>query len=192
MNFTIPEVRAHRLATLEEIVRRYPIHGLELDYLRRPPYFPMDLELMESGFREPISTGGTTLSPDLPKESALSGLRESPDTMATSFPAYMAEESVPIMTDFVEEVRRMTRRVSKEKGRRILLSVRVPSSLSGCRRVGLDPIAWHKRGCLDFLTVGHFLHLFFNLPIAAFKSPLPGLLVYGCLDFSMGGPRLPL
>lgn len=191
LNFAIPQVRAHRLATLEEIVRRYPIHGLELDFLRRPPYFPMDPGLLEAGVHETISTGTPVIfSPGGAEASASSAFRESPDTVATAFPAYMAEESAPIMTDFVDQVRKMTQRVSKETGRKILLSARVPSSLSGCRRVGLDPVAWHKQGCLDFLTIGHFLHLFFGLPISDFRAALPGLTLYGSLDFSLGGPRI--
>ncbi len=191
LNFAIPEVRAHRLATLEEIVRRYPIHGLELDFLRRPPYFPMDPGLLESGVHETVSKKIPAVSPPGAAEaSASSAFRESPDTVATAFPVYMAEESAPIMTDFVDQVRKMTQRISQEMGRKILLAVRVPSSLSGCRRVGLDPVAWHKRGCLDFLTVGHFLHLFYDLPIPDFRAALPGLTVYASLDFSLGGPRI--
>jgi hypothetical protein len=94
------------------------------------------------------------------------------------------------MTSFIKEVRTMTERVSRETGRRILLSARVPSSLSGCRRVGLDPAAWHQERCLDFLTVGYFLHLFFDLPIDQFKTALPGLAIYGCVDYIVGGPYI--
>jgi hypothetical protein len=56
--------------------------------------------------------------------------------------------------------------------------------------VGLDPIAWHQAGCLDFLTVGHFLHLFYDLPIEQFRTVLPGLTIYGCVDYIVGGPYL--
>jgi hypothetical protein len=164
LNYAIPEVRQHRLAQFEELIRRYPLNGLELDFLRGVPYFP-----------------GHGSSKSLPTIATRS---------VAGFPTYMAEESAPLMTEFVGEVRKMTQRVSKEKGKPILLAVRVPSSLSGCRRVGLDPIAWHKQGSLDFLTVGHFLHLFFDLPIEEFKNALPGLTIYGCLDYILGGPKI--
>jgi hypothetical protein len=39
LNYGIPEVRQYRLAQLEELVRRYPLGGLELDFLRGIPYF---------------------------------------------------------------------------------------------------------------------------------------------------------
>ena len=141
LNYAIPEVRRYRLAVLEELLRRYPLAGLDLDFHRTAPFFP----------------AGT------------------------------AEASAPLMTEFIVQVREMTRRVAKETNRRILLSARVPSSLVGCRRAGLDPIAWHRQGCLDFLSVAHFLHLFFDLPIEQFQRELPGLPIFASLDFIVGG-----
>lgn len=141
LNYAVPEVRRYRLAVLEELLRRYPFAGLELDFHRGVPFFP-DAD---------------------------------------------AQKSAPLMTQFVAEVREMTRRVAKETRRSIHLAARVPSSLAGCLRVGLDPPAWHARGCLDFLSVGHFLHLFFQLPIQEFKTALPGLPVYASLDYVAGG-----
>ena len=167
LNYGIPEVRQYRLAQLEELVRRYPLQGLELDFLRGIPYFPSDL-VAQSELVKP----------------------EKATRSMPGFPRDMAEMSAPLMTAFIKEVRKMTERVSRETGRRILLSARVPSSLPGCRRVGLDPIAWHQERCLDFLTVGFFLHLFFDLPIDQFKTALPGLTIYGCVDYIVGGPYI--
>ena len=165
LNYAIPEVRRHRLAQLEELVRRYPLDGLEMDFHRGVPFF-----------------AGTEKGPGEPPAIA---------TRATpGFPGEYAEESAPLMTEFVREVRQMTERVSRERGRKLLLAARVPSSLSGCRRVGLDPIAWHRDRSLDFLSVGHFLHLFYDLPIEAFRAALPGLKIYASVDFILGGPRL--
>jgi len=167
LNYGIPEVRQYRLAQLEELVRRYPLHGLELDFLRGIPYFSSDLVIQSELVKPETAT------------------RSIP-----GFPRDMAEMSAPLMTAFVKDVRRMTERVSRETGRRILLSARVPSSLSGCRRVGLDPIAWHQEGCLDFLTVGYFLHLFYDLPIDEFKAALPKFTIYGSVDYIVGGPYI--
>jgi hypothetical protein len=171
LNYAVPEVRRHRLAQMEELVRRYPLDGLELDFHRGLPYFPGE---GKSFGERPVNTTPTPWSPH--------GTR--------GFPQEFAEASAPLMTEFVREVRQMTQRVARERGRKILLAARVPSSLSGCRRGGLDPVAWHQERSLDFLTVGHFLHLFFNLPIEAFKSALPGLEVYASVDYVLGGPRL--
>lgn len=154
LNYAIPEVRAHRLACFEEMVRRYPFTGMELDFVRGVPFFPGDNP------------------PDDPH------IGEHPIT----YPRDYSESCCPIMTEFIGEIRAMFDRVGKELDRKIELCVRVGSSLSGCRRVGLDPIEWHKRGYLDFLTVGRFLQLHYELPIAAFKRALPGLQVLTTID----------
>ncbi len=42
LNFTVPEVRALRLAELREVCERFPIDGIDLDFQRFPIYFPQD------------------------------------------------------------------------------------------------------------------------------------------------------
>jgi|UniRef100_UPI00404AAA8C hypothetical protein len=155
LNYAFPEVRAHRLACLEEMVRRYPFAGLELDFMRGVPFFPGDTP------------------PDNPYYG------QHPIT----YPRDYSEGSIPIMTEFIGEIRRMLDRVCKELGRKIELAVRVSSSLSGCRRVGLDPVDWHRRGYLDFLTIGRFLQIHYELPVGAFKRALPGLPVLTSIDY---------
>lgn len=159
LNYAVPEVRAHRLANFEELLQRYPFSGLELDFARGPQFFLSD-------FADVDPASGP---------------------WAPHFPRDMAEGSAPILTEFVGEVHRMVQRVGREKGRRIELCVRVPSSLSGCRRVGLDPVAWHARGYLDFLTVSRFLQVCYRLPLAGFKRALPGLPVFSAIDYIVGG-----
>lgn len=39
LNFAVPEVRELKFRTIEEIVRNYDFDGLEIDFLRSPPYF---------------------------------------------------------------------------------------------------------------------------------------------------------
>lgn len=149
------EVRAHRLALFEEVLRKYPFAGLDLDFVRGPQFFRTDY-------------------PGQP-------------SVPYGFPEEMAEGSVPLMTEFVGEVRKMVDRVSRETGRPLGLSVRVPSTLSGCRRIGLDPVEWHRRKYLDFLTVSRFLQLRYELPIAEYKAALPGLTIYSALDYIING-----
>ena len=154
LNYAIPAVRAHRIACFEEMVRRYPFKGMELDFVRGVPFFPGDNP------------------PNDPHEG------EHPIT----YPRDYSEGYCPIMTGFIGEIRAMFDRVGQELDRKIELCVRVGSSLSGCRRVGLDPIDWHERGYLDFLTVGRFLQIQYELPISSFKRALPGLPVLTTID----------
>lgn len=159
LNYGRPEVRAHRLACFEELLRNYPFSGLELDFARGAPYFPGDF----------------------PVENPAEGAH--PHT----FPRDFSESGCPVMTEFVGEIRRMMDRVGQEKGKRLELCVRVQSSLSGCRRVGLDPIEWHRRGYLDFLTVTRFLKMHHALPIPEYKAALPGLPVHSTLEYIVNG-----
>lgn len=154
LNYAIPEVRQHRLELMEELLRRYDFTGLELDFVRGPPYFLSD-------------------RPDLEQDLY---------TRYPHFPRDLSEKGIPIMNEFVREVRALTGRIGREKGSPITLCARVPSTLSGCRRVGLDPAAWHRNGCLDFLTVARFLQIYFDYPLEDFQRALPGLPVHACIE----------
>ena len=177
LNYGIPEVRAHRLAIMEELLRRYPFSGLEMDFLRSPPYFPPN--------------PSTRLLPKRDDKEGKEAARwTEPDPDATDFSRDNAEAQVPVMNEFVGEVWRMVERVRRETGRPITLCVRVPSSLAGCRRIGLDPVAWHQHGWLDFLTVGKFLQLVQTLPIAEYRRAMPGLPICASIDYVVGGPLI--
>ena len=94
-------------------------------------------------------------------------------------------EKRSILTEFTAEVRAMMRR----SGKRRLLGARVPSSLAGCRHVGLDVAEWARRGVIDFLVAGPFLTTDFTMPLAEFRAAMGDRLVplYASLDFGHGG-----
>ena len=165
LNYGIAQVREHRLRELEELISRYPFRGLELDFVRGVPYFASAPSCRR------LRQGSRSVLP--------------PDSRITWHPT-----SSSTMSEFVGEVRAMTKRVSRQKNHPILLGARVPSTLSGSLRVGLDPIDWHKRQYLDFLTISPFLQLRYDLPVGSFKEALPGLPIYSCLDYTLGGPRI--
>ena len=106
------------------------------------------------------------------------------------FPAYfshaegVAETHAPLMTELVAEIRRHTERAASRRGHSILLSARVPGTLQGCLKIGLDPVEWHRRGLLDFLTIAPFLRTLFRMPVREFKAAFPGLPVYAGVEFS--------
>ena len=179
LNYAIPEVRAHRLAMMEELIRRYPFTGLEMDFLRGPPFFPPNYAA--------AAAAGQAHGDGQGKDAAR---WTEPDPAAVDFSRDNAEAYVPDMTEFVADVRRMTERVGRERGRPVELCSRVPSSLAGCRRIGLDPVAWHRHGCLDFLTVGKFLQLVQALPVADYQRAMPGLPVCASIDYVIGGPLI--
>ena len=42
LDFTFPEVREHRLSIIEEVVGRFDVDGVELDFMRHPGFFRPD------------------------------------------------------------------------------------------------------------------------------------------------------
>jgi hypothetical protein len=142
LNYGIPAVREYYYSLIRELCERYPVDGIELDFMRFPYYFPRD-------------------SANSPSRAAL-------------------------MTQFVEQVRRMSREAGNRRGIPILLSARVPSSLASCAYAGLDPAEWSRRGLVDFLTVAPFLSTEPDMHIVEFRNSCGDIPLYGCLEFMCG------
>ncbi len=103
------------------------------------------------------------------------------------FPSYFPPGKGPThldtMTAWVREVRAMTGEVGRKRGRPLLLSARVMARPEQTRAAGLDPARWAKDGLVDFVTVAHFLHNDFPLPVAEYRNLLPdGTPLYGCIE----------
>ena len=94
LDYSIQEVRDHRMAIMKEIITGYPVDGLELNFVRWAKHFPRD----------------------------------------------KGREKAPIMTRFVERVRRMMDDSGRRRknGKRLTLGVRVPESLYTCWLAGVD------------------------------------------------------
>jgi hypothetical protein len=96
------------------------------------------------------------------------------------------KEYAGIMTSFVRRVRAMTEARGKERGRPLLLTARVPSTLKGCAYLGVDPAAWTREHLIDFLTVGPFLSTEVDIPVREFKAACPGIPVYASIEYTLG------
>jgi len=57
------------------------------------------------------------------------------------------------MTQLMRDIRTMTEQVGMERGRPILLAIRVPDSVGYCRDVGLDLNQWMREGLIDLMSV---------------------------------------
>ncbi|MGO3241363.1 MAG: hypothetical protein ACTIKD_12935 [Sphingobacteriaceae bacterium] len=96
-------------------------------------------------------------------------------------------EKAPLMTSFVQEVRDMVDSVSAVRGKKILLSARVPLTVEGCLEKGLDVREWHRLGLLDFISIGAHWRGETATPMAKFKSDFfdgtdQRIPVYGSID----------
>lgn len=106
------------------------------------------------------------------------------------------EERVAKIDGLVERVRAMLDKVGQERGRRLVLAVRIPSNYGRklptpetCRAIGCDPAAWAKKGWIDFVTVSEFLFTRYNLPIRPWKDLIREVPVYGGIECMEGSRR---
>jgi hypothetical protein len=102
-------------------------------------------------------------------------------------------KNIPVMTQFMRDVRAITNECGRKRGRPLLLAVRVPPTLALSRLMCLDPATWAKEGLIDFLTVSRFLvdgpREPDELDIAAYRAAIPELPIYGAIQVSGAGQR---
>jgi hypothetical protein len=105
-----PEVRDYHLALIRELVERYDIDGLELDWMRFGWHFRPGSEA----------------------------------------------EGARLLTEFTAEVRAVLDMWEQQRGHRIRLGARVPSRPATALGLGMDAVAWARRGLVDWLVVTPF------------------------------------
>jgi hypothetical protein len=93
-----------------------------------------------------------------------------------NFPSPATKEQVRIMTKFVGRVRKTMDRAAKKRGlsERLILGVRVPSTLTECPTHGLDPRAWARKGWIDYLNAANTWAPDANTPVGDFVKALEG------------------
>ena len=111
----------------------------------------------------------------------------------TFFKDGTTEERVAKMNSLVERVRKMLDDVGRERGRRLVLAVRVPSNYGRtpptpetARQLGCDVPAWAKHGWIDFVTVSEFLFERGDLPIGMWQQAITTVPVYGGIECTKG------
>ncbi|MDP7275123.1 MAG: M55 family metallopeptidase [Planctomycetaceae bacterium] len=89
---------------------------------------------------------------------------------AKHFPRDKGREKAPIMTRYVERIRRMMDASGRKRknGKRLTLGVRVPESLHTCWLAGVDIQTWVKNGWIDFVVVSTWNNTDPQLPIDEF------------------------
>jgi hypothetical protein len=112
----------------------------------------------------------------------------------TFFKDGSTDDRVTKMNSLVERVRKMLDNVGRERGRRLVLAVRVPSNYGRtpptpetARLLGCDVPAWVKHGWVDFVAVSEFLFERSDLPIGLWKQAITTIPVYGGTECTKGG-----
>ena len=108
----------------------------------------------------------------------------------------VTDERITKMNSLVERVRGMLDDVGRERGRRLVLAVRVPSNYDRtpptpetARLLGCDVPAWVNHGWVDFVAVSEFLHERGDLPIDKWKQAITTVPVYGGIECTKGGGK---
>jgi hypothetical protein len=100
-------------------------------------------------------------------------------------------KNAPLMTQLVKDIRAKADEVSTRRGKKILLSVRVPPTVEACLDKGLDIQEWVGLGLVDFVSIG--VHWLGNpsLPVEKFIKDLdtPDIPVYASIDDGGYRPR---
>ena len=128
LSYAFAEVREFKLGILREVATT-AVDGVNLDFLRHPPFFGYDEPLLRA-FREKYGEDGRAAKIDDPRWFELRG---------------------EIMTGFVRSVRDLLDEAGAKRGRRLGLSVRV--DWREHRNWGCDIARWIKAGWLDYVVV---------------------------------------
>lgn len=97
----------------------------------------------------------------------------------------VTDAQVAVLTQLVKRIRQLVLQRGEEKGKPLLLNVRVPSTQTLCRRIGIDIATWLQDGLVDVMALGGG-YITFDLPVAELialghKHDVP---VYPCLSQS--------
>ena len=110
LNFGLPEVREHHRKLIRELLERYDVDGIELDWMRFGYHFKPGEE----------------------------------------------EQGAAILTEYMREMRALTKEWSAKRGHPVKLGARVPAHPDAARGLGMDGVTWAREGLLDMLVVTPF------------------------------------
>ncbi len=90
-----------------------------------------------------------------------------------------------MLSDVVAAIRLKADELAGRLGRPVRVAVRIPSSMAGCRALGVDLADWTQRKLVDFVTAAPFLASDFSMPIGEMRSAMGDnkVPIYGCIEF---------
>ncbi len=100
-------------------------------------------------------------------------------------------KNAPLMTQLVKEIRAKVDSVSARRGKKIVLSVRVPPTVEICLEKGLDIQEWIRLKLIDFVSIGVHWRGDPSLPVAQFRKELGAvnIPIYASIDDGGYRPR---
>jgi hypothetical protein len=78
-----------------------------------------------------------------------------------------------VITDFVRQVRELSKICTSRTGRPMRLGVRVPPEIESCLSLGYDVLEWMDQGLVEQITIGNFLSdHWLDFPIQTWKAAI--------------------
>ncbi|MAE67708.1 MAG: hypothetical protein CMJ18_25925 [Phycisphaeraceae bacterium] len=127
---------------------------------------------------------------ELAEEHDVDGLSLNFMRWAKHFERDRGRDKVPIMTDFVGQVRRILDEAARRRGvGRLLLGARVLSTVDECLGSGLDVGAWIRRGYMDYVIPSEHNCTWPALNVEQFAAMAAGsgCRIYGHINDMVGG-----
>jgi len=91
----------------------------------------------------------------------------------TLFPDDKAAEGMPLLNQFMREIREMAQAKARERKHPIKIAVRVPVTPETGRRFGLDAVAWAQEGLTDMVILSNwFTPTNFDVPVERWKQAI--------------------
>jgi len=88
-----------------------------------------------------------------------------------SFSAGKEAEGVPILTEWIRDIRKLVDAAAAKRGHPVRLGVRVPSRPETSTAIGLDAVGWAREGLIDLLVATPRWHtLEFDMPLAHWRE----------------------
>jgi len=107
----------------------------------------------------------------------------------TLFPDDQVAGGLPLINQFMREVRALTEAKARERGHPIRIAVRVPVTPEIGRRFGLDAVAWAQEGLTDMVILSNwFTPTNTDIPVERWKqaiSPASGCLIVPGADAAL-------
>ncbi len=154
--FRINDRHGHNVELFEKITKEHPQWILK-EYkptsgsaLPRSREIGCAFDFSQEGFRDWLFP----IIEEVANRFDVDGIEFNYTRMIECFPRDKARQSHAIMTGFIRRVSEMLDEAGQKKGRRLLFGVRVPPSIEGCKRWGLDIPTWIKEGLIEYVAPG--------------------------------------
>jgi len=180
-----------------DTTRRCPIVYSDF-WIRHPQYWMNDAsegwhseQALDFTFKEVRDHKLRIISEQLDKYDMIDGFDLDFMRFIVYFKKGEGRTKAPLMTQLVKDVRAKVEEVSKTRGKKILLSVRVPLTVDACLDKGLDIKEWIRLNLIDFITIGVHWKGVPSIPVEKFKEDLgnPDIPLYATIDDGGYSPR---